>query len=539
MPFGGEIQLRNGGFEVLIIRKLFSGRVVLWTTCTLALLLLVVYTLAPTRNHYWDGVGFALNIEGIAQNEDGHNVTGEAPGAVYYNPNHLLYNFIGRALYLPLKTVAPGIRALDVLVLWSIISSVAAACMLFHLLLRTTARYMVSIWLTLLFAFSATWWKFSTDANAYVPGTALLTLCAALVARRKGPAVVAIGLCHALAMLIHQIAICFYPAMLVALWAHQAWPDRLARVRAVVVYTLVSAGSVTSAYLAVWFVALRRPADPVAFLRWITFNGSDVLTRKPFFSHAADMLLANLRVLFGGKLSLALGFMDFSLLILPLGLIVLCVGLIVRALWRQDWRRSAWALPVGVNFPLIWLAGFLIFLSVWLTEYPYYRLFCLPAFVLLLGSLLRRTKLRGRQLSHPLPAFVVLMASLNLVMYIGPHARVEASPPLRVALQARERWTGDVVVYFDKFNCDNWWMKYFNMDSKWRNADLARVELFVAEVRGAIRSGNKVFLDAGVLAYLSANPEAQKSFGMSLALGQAFGISNAKHHIQFVEVRPR
>ena len=507
-----------------------------WTTCALAVSLLLVYVSMPTRNHYWDGIGFALNIEGVEQDESGHYFSGDVLGPVYYNPNHLMYNAIGRGIYLSLKSVAPAIRALDVLVMWSILSSVAASCMLFHLLLRVTARYMVSIWLTLLFAFSATWWKFSTDANAYVPGTAALMICALLVARRKGPSVLLIGLFHALAMLIHQIAICFYPAMLVAIWAHRAWPNRTARTRAVLVYTAVSGGSVAGAYLAVWFVMLRRSADPGMFLAWITSNGSDVLARKPFFAHATDMLLANLRTLFGGRVSLALGHIDVSLLIPVAVIVALCAVLIVRALWRREWRFPLWTFQASVHFPLVWLAGFLAFLSVWLTEYPYYRLFCLPAFVLMLGSLLRRTNLRGRQLSHPLPAFVVLMASLNLVMYIGPYAQVEASPPLHIALQARAIWTGDVVVYYDRFTCDNWWMKYFNMRTRWRKAELGRHGLLAKEVHGTIGSGHRVFLDTGVLAHLEANSEDPNSSELNLSRGPKLGISDGKHHIQFVEI---
>ncbi len=506
------------------------------TTCALAVFLLLVYAALPTRNHYWDGIGFALNIEGVDQDEGGHNFSGGALSPVYYNPNHLLYNAIGRVLYFSLKAIAPGIRALDVLVLWSILSSVAASCMLFHLLLRVTARYMVSIWLTLLFAFSATWWKFSTDANAYIPGTAALMICALLVAQRKGPSVLLIGLFHALAMLIHQIAICFYPAMLVAIWAHRAWPNRVARARAALVYLAVSGGSVTGAYLAVWFMALQRPADPRMFLDWITLNGSDVLSRKPFFLHATDMLLANLRTLFGGRVSLALEHIDVRLLIPMAAIVALCAVSIVRALWQRDWRRPLWTISDGVHFPLVWLAGFLAFLSVWLTEYPYYRLFCLPAFVLLLGSLLRRTNLRGHQFSHPLPAFVVLTASLNLVMYIGPYAQVEASPPLHLALKARSIWTGDVHVYYDRFTCDNWWMKYFNMGTNWRKADLGQHGLFAEEVHGLIESGGRVFFDAGVLDHLEANSEQHRNSGLTLSRGLKLGISDRKHHIQFVEI---
>lgn len=505
----------------------------------LVIFVFAIYAIAPTRNHYWDGVGFALNIEGVSQDEVGHQPHEPPAGDVYYNPNHLLYNAFGRALYLATRVILPTARALDVLVGWSIVASVATAGMLFHLLLRLTGQLTVSIWLTLLFGFSATWWKFSTDANAYVPGTAALVLCAVLALRRRAPAVVSIGLVHALAMLLHQIAICFYPAMLVAIWTHHAWPDRAARVRASLLYSVTAGASVAAAYLIVWRQVLSRPIDPAAFLGWVTFNGSDVLARKPALVRLSDMLVANLRVFFGGKLSLAINFLDRPMLIVMGALILICVALIIRALVHRTWQRPRWTLAREAWFPIVWLGSFLLFLAVWLTEYQYYRLFCLPAFILLLGVLLRNARIDRWQFTHPLPAFVVLMAAANFTMYIGPYARVEASPPLQVALQARTVLPAGAVVYFAEFHCDNWWIKYFNMDTTWRKADPNRIEELSLEIDTLLRSGRQVYFDGGVYSDVVAHREAKQKLIDQFAFEHALGFSNGKHHIQLVELKPR
>lgn len=508
-------------------------------TCTIAIVLLAIYAIAPTRNHYWDGIGFALNIEGVSQDEVGHQPHEPAAGDVYYNPNHLLYNAFGRVLYLAAKSVLPAARALDVLVWWSILASVATAAMLFHLLLRVTGQLMVSVWLTLLFGFSATWWKFSTDANCYVPGTAALVLCAVLAMRRKAPAVLTIGLVHALAMLLHQIAICFYPAMLVAIWTHQAWPNRAARVRAALLYSLTAGVSVATAYLIVWRQLLGRPADPAAFLGWVTFNGSDVLARKPALVRVSDMLVANLRVFFGGKLSLAINFLDRPVLIMMVALVLICATLIGRSLVRRSWQRPRWTLAREAWFPVVWLGSFLLFLTVWLTEYQYYRLFCLPGFILLLGVLCRDIRVDRWQLTHPLPAFVVLMAALNFAMYIGPYARVEASPPLQVALRAQTVLPADAVVYFAEFHCDNWWMKYFNMGTTWRKADPNRIEDLTQEVETLLRSGRQVYFDVGVYSVAVTRRHSKNELVNQFIFEHALGFSNGKHHIQLVELKPR
>ncbi|MSV30381.1 MAG: hypothetical protein EXQ52_16810 [Bryobacterales bacterium] len=321
--------------------------------------LLLLYLLFPTRNHYWDGVGFALNIEGVVQDEKGHLVDQPHAGAVYYNPNHLLYNAIGQSLFEGAKVVWPQARALEVLVLWSTACSVLTACLLFGLLLRFTGRIGLSLWLTLFFALSATWWKFSTDANAYVPSTSALVLCAWLAARPGRPPVLMIAVLHALAMLLHQIAIFFFPAMWVATFAHRAWTARSHRVLAVAGYTIPAASLVTAAYLAVWFVALDRAWDPAQFFAWITFNGGDVLSQKPSARIVMDMLQASLRVFFGGRFSMALR--HGATLIPAAGVVLVFTAAMIRWFWKggkirlnfAEFRRArgSWLRGLRVSWP--------------------------------------------------------------------------------------------------------------------------------------------------------------------------------------------
>ena len=519
----------------MFVRTVCARRAVAWHVCGLTAFLLFLYLLFPTRNHYWDGIGFALNIEGIAADQKGYLVEQTQWGAIYYNPNHLLYNAIGGSLFESVKVVWPQSRALDVLVLWSTACSVLTACLLFGLLLRFSGRIDVSLWLALLFALSATWWKFSTDANAYVPSTSALVLCAWLATRPGKPPALTIGMLHALAMLLHQIAIWFYPAMWVAIFTHRAWTARPQRIRAVAGYTIVSASLVAAAYLVVWFVALDRAWDPARFLAWITSNGGDVLSRKPLAQNVLDMLRASLRVFFGGRFSLALR--HGAMLVPAAGVVLVSAVVMIRWFWRgREIRLDFVKFPKSARFLIAWLASFLAFLSFWLTEFPYYRLFCLPAFVVVLGILLRSSVPRRVPVFHPLPAFVGLMAALNFTLYIYPYSLPEASPPLQIALQARSLWREPVVLYFAEFTCDNWWVKYFNMHTTWRKANLRNYEHLSSQARREIRNGRRVFIDTGVLAHLDAKPEARAALESEVVVSKPFGVSNGKHHIQFAEL---
>lgn len=493
--------------------------------CALVLCLLAIYALFPTRNHYWDGIGFALNIEGIAQDRHGLYPDQGHFNEIYFNPNHLLYNFVGRELLNLVRLLRPKTTALELLTGWSIASSVAAAGLLFHLLARLTGRLNLATWLTLLFGLSATWWKFSTDANTYVPATFLLVAAAWFANRaRRSPAVFT-ALLHAGAMLLHQIAIWFYPAI----WLALLWTRRRARWSAVLLHSALSAALVSAAYLWVWLIELEHPWNAHNFLSWLTFNGSDVLSRRTLTGHLADQFTALTRLFFGGRISLAARYPEVSL---PLALAA--IGLLILMFRRRRlatlprWRRPA--LTPQAWFYLAWAASFSGFLLFWLAEYPYYRLFCLPAFIATIAILARQYVPRRPGLLHPLPVFVLLAASVNFALYIYPYAHAAESTPLAVALQARQTWREPVFVYFKNFSCDHWWVKYFNFHTQWRSLDNRSLSDLHAEWVTEITRGKRVFVDHEAAAHFDPR------FAPGLNLVPAFGVSNHKHRIEFHEL---
>ena len=130
------------------------------------------------------------------------------------------------------------------------------------------------------------------------------------------------------------------------------------------------------------------------------------------------------------------------------------------------------------------------------------------------------------------------MAVFNFCLYIYPYAQDDASPPLKIALHARSVWSaGNVVVYFKDFNCDNWWMKYFNPRTDWRHSAGRNHPDLAAEIRATLAAGRRVFADTGVLASFSAGlNSSEPSQWRSIHIGSPWGISGVKHHIQFAEI---
>jgi hypothetical protein len=141
-----------------------------------------LYLLFPTKSYYWDGITFARAIEDAA-----------APNASLMHPNHLVYSYVGYYFFRLLRTLGAELRAITALQILNSVLSAASAAMLFAILRDTLRSIYLSVCMTLLFAFSATWWKFSTDANAYIPSVLFLLVCFYLVLPDRKPRPLLLG----------------------------------------------------------------------------------------------------------------------------------------------------------------------------------------------------------------------------------------------------------------------------------------------------------------------------------------------------------
>ncbi|MCI0620083.1 MAG: hypothetical protein L0387_00130 [Acidobacteria bacterium] len=501
----------------------------------LLFLILLVYCLFPTRNHYWDGIGFALAIE-------------ESHGLTYalFNPNHLFYNFFGYSIYHSVRWLLPELRALSMLSALSIGLSVGSAYLLFSMLMRSVGDRYISVWLTLLFAFSATWWKFSTDANVYVPSVFFLLLAACKLQTQPKPNWVSIGMIHAVSMLLHQIAVFFFPVVVVVIFCDPLRRGLKAAWRNALVYTSVASGIVILAYCWVWFRVFRW-TNVRALVSWVLSNGREEFAFVSVVRSIWETLRSTVRIFFGGRFSLALTHVEVPFLVILAILLVCSISLLSFTVW-DAFKRSAtlWKFPAWdrsrdgmIPVLLTWIGSFAAFLSLWLTGYPYYRLFYLPALILLLGLLLKRhwNSFTGEH-SFVLASFVVVMILINFTFLIYPYSKTEATPPVHLAIKANEIWHDDVI-YFSNFNCDNWIFRYFNKGTTWRPVTLKDLQALTDELKYLKSQGRKTWIDATALDQISESEELSEWFARRIQPLQSYGLADRKHRIQFSLITPR
>lgn len=174
---------------------------------SVALLALAVYIALPTRDFYWDGITFAHTIESASRWAD------------LIHPNHLFYNFMGYILY---RLTLERFRALYLMQAMDAVFGAATAYVLFGVLSDLGHSVRTCVLLTGLFAFSGTWWRFATDADAYVPSVFFLVVSARLLLPQKKSRPVSVAALHAVAMMLHELAVLFFPAAVLALWCQRS-----------------------------------------------------------------------------------------------------------------------------------------------------------------------------------------------------------------------------------------------------------------------------------------------------------------------------
>jgi hypothetical protein len=389
---------------------------------------LVLYAAFPTRTYYWDGVLFALNIEDAAR--------GQASPLALFHPNHLLYTAFGYMLYRAVLACGFTLRAITVLQGFNIIASIAATAVLYQLARRFTQA---ALFCATLFAFGATWWKFSTDADAYIVSI-LLLLLAVWFATATPPRWWAAALCHVGAMLFHELAIFAYPVILAAILLQR--PRRIGLCAA---YIAGTAACVAAAYWICYSLA-DHTAHPT-LLAWATSFASD-----SGYTHSPGQIFGSLasyvKLFLGGRIGLIREYFSLA----SAAAFAVCVAALIASFFERS-RATTRA-----RNPLLWAWAipYVIFLAVWDPGSAFHKLFVWPAIALLLAAYV-----------PPRFAWAIALAAWNFGAFIYPHAHASADPMLVLAQKIDRELPKNATIYYAAFSPDDWYLDYFAPGRTW------------------------------------------------------------------------
>jgi hypothetical protein len=455
---------------------------------------LAVYLLFPIKDFYWDGVSFAIDIE---------------KAATLLHPNHLIYNLVGYWFFRALQESGFPVRALFVLQTLDSVFAAASVVLVYRILRQSAAPRDNSAALALLFAFSATWWKFAVDADAYIASVFfLLVAYSLLIARQPRPPLIALA--HAVAMLFHELAVFFFPVAAYSLYRKQG-------LRAAAQYA-IPAFLLTSGVYGLAYRSGHRSGPSIGFLSWIAAHSPGSQWSFRLAHDLGATVLGNAQLLLGGKLeALHSGWIAETGAALLVVSLLLCLKYV-----RPGWTRSAVS-----RAPLwIWIAAYSFFLLFFEPRNTFYRLFYLPALIFLLGS-----SLRG--------AIGVAVAAVflwNFTFLIYPRSRPESNETLAFALRERRSWPAGSGIVYHVFHPDLWTIAYFNWQASWidlASPDIAKLESYRSDFE---RDGGSLWLEQTAVDLLASRPEGQQWLRSHVRIAGAIRYQSSKRSFAFYRV---
>jgi hypothetical protein len=280
-----------------------------------------------------------------------------------------------------------------------------------------------SICLTLLFAFSATWWKFSTDADAYVPSVLFVLLSFYLVLPGQKPRPLVTAFTFFIAMAFHQLAVFMFPVLALGIYLQDGPTTLTRRALNVVYFSAVATALIVVAYAWLFYLA-SGSSDVTRLIRWTASYSPDADTSFGVWSNLQYSLRGHMRLFFGGRFNALRGLLNPFVIVLLIGLLAAVLFFIVEVVrnFRATKLRLEPRQKTLLLLSLVWAAVYVVFLFFWLPQNTFYRLFYLPALILLLGLALASIK-NARTGSRALAAFVIVMVLANFLFLTYPSSR--------------------------------------------------------------------------------------------------------------------
>jgi len=488
---------------------------------------LAIYALIPTRDFYWDGVSFAHAIE-------------DAPGtpADLFFPNHLIYNITGYLVWRSLAAAGLHLRALFVLQAMDAVFAAAAVYLVWDLIQKMTGSTVRAGCGALLFAFSAQWWKFSSDADAYIPSIFFLLASFRWIMASPRPRPLVAGLAHSVAMLFHQLAFLFIPVAALGLMLRGNRPGAGKRtwLGDVVKYGAM-AGSLTGAAYWAAFQSARPFIGASRFIDWISVHSSDANIALAWYERLRYCMRGTFRLFFGGRVNridpdaMALAGFIASMLVAA------------AALWilrrrkdnepdHQHHPHTPGALPAAFVTLSAWILVYVIFLFFWLPQNVFYRMFYLPPIIFMLAWLPQWNT--RRMWFAVIPAAVVFVWNFNMLIY--PSAQIKTNEVLSFALRRGNEWSPGTVILYGRSHTDLWLISYFNPQVQWIPLSYITVDEVETRRMNAVRGGT-VWLEGMAADALAQAPGGQEWRALHIdELASRVHIT-AAHNIRYYRIR--
>ena len=489
------------------------------------LFILGMYLAFPTQEHYWDGVFFSQIIEDTS-----------SLGPRLLHPNHLFFNVVGWIGYQGAIWAGKATRALYVLQGLNSVLSVGCAALVYLMLRSLTRDVFLSVSLVLTLAFGATWWKFSTDADAYIPSIFFLLIAFYLVLSGTKCRPLQVALAHSFAMFFHELAVLCFPALVLGLWFQSRALDLRQR-RATVLKYVVTVVPLTVGVFGAGYVVSTGNLDLRGFLTWLTFYTPE---HGFSFDPLVNLRLSGLvhrKLLFDGRADIV----DrdaFTLVFLAAlaASTAMFLWALVRGIrsgnsrFRDLFSKAVYSDPATLVC-IAWTLPYLVFLFFFIPGNEFYRLFYFPAIIIFVGVIFTKIR-RGPIVGRSRLGWISLAAMIffaNFIFFIRPYSKVRENSLLGFAMKANAAWVDPTVVVFDRSGAHDAYVRYFNPAAEWEELRFTTVDDFKLRTADIQRSGRAVWLQTNAVAEIRRRENGLLDSDSSLDL--------PKYGMEYVRVR--
>jgi hypothetical protein len=411
--------------------------------------------------------------------------------------------------------------------------------LVWQITVRLTHSARRSAWCAILFAFSAQWWKFSTDANAYIPAIFFLLVCLRLLLEQR-PRPIAAGLAHSAAMMFHQLSLFFFPAAFVGFLLQQRSPDGEGeRRRGVILATkyLIAAVSMTGAAYLASFALVRPYLGALRFWNWITVHSEDAVFAWDPVQNLRLSLRGTFRLFFGGRVNqLKPDFVTVA------GALAFGATLVLLVRYFMCWRRFAVqgaSEPAPAGSPAadwsacVWALCYVVFLFFWLPQNTFYRLFYLPPLIFVVATL---PAWRARRIQL-LVLLAAAVCAWNFTVIIYPHSRAEANEVLAFALQHNKDWPLGSDILYSHSHSDLWIIRYFNPQATWIPEPSIAVARFESRRLDCERKGRQLWLEGTAYDAIATIPEGMSWLGRHVDPDRSLLHITPAHRIRYYRLK--
>jgi hypothetical protein len=222
---------------------------------------------------------------------------------------------------------------------------------------------------------------------------------------------------------------------------------------------------------------------------------------------------------------------------------VAAIGFFVMMIWRLKqtgvpplkWPKVQFT-PI-IRICVVWITVYVVFLVFWLPQNTFYRLFYLPALILLAGTFEASLKTR----SHSILALAIgFLFCVNLSSSIYPAAQPALNRTEQFAKSMQSVWEPGTTVYGNVYADENLTIKYFNPQVVWKKLwNRAPLEDLGPTLHQARASGKAMWFDLAALEKLSSeDPSFSDWLKANCRLGEKYQFMNANDLVGFVQLVP-